>query len=52
MSAFPNSPRLLKGDIALLDPDDGTVQQAAPLQYNPDTLIRNLQVQATEEQLQ
>jgi hypothetical protein len=44
MSSFPGSPRLLKGGIALLDPDNGTVQQILPLQYNPDTLTRNLKI--------
>jgi hypothetical protein len=44
MSTFPGSPRLLKGGIALLDPDNGTVQQILPLQYNPDTLTRSLKI--------
>jgi len=44
MSAFPRSPRLLKGGIALLDPDNGTVQHILPLQYNPDTLTRSLKI--------
>ena len=44
MSTFPGSPRLLKGGIALLDPNNGTVQQIIPLQYNPDTLTRNLKI--------
>jgi hypothetical protein len=44
MSSFPGSPRLLKGGIALLDPDNGTVQQILPLQYNPDTLTRSLKI--------
>jgi hypothetical protein len=44
MSSFPASPRLLKGGIALLDPDNGTVQQILPLQYNPDTLTRSLKI--------
>lgn len=44
MSTFPGSPRLLKGGIALLDPDTGTVQQILPLQYNPDTLTRSLKI--------
>lgn len=44
MSAFPGSPRLLKGGIALLDPESGTVQQILPLQYNPDTLTRSLKI--------
>jgi len=44
MSTFPGSPRLLKGGIALLDPGNGTVLQILPLQYNPDTLTRNLKI--------
>ena len=44
MSSFPGSPRLLKGGIALLDPNSGTVQQILPLQYNPDTLTRSLKI--------
>ena len=44
MSTFPGSPRLLKGGIALLDPDNGSVQQIIPLQYNPDTLTRSLKI--------
>ena len=46
MSVFPNSPRLLKGGIVLIDPDTGVVQRIIVLQYNPDTLTRTLQVQA------
>lgn len=44
MSAFPGSPRLLKGGIALLDPKNGTVRQILALQYNPDTLTRNFKI--------
>jgi hypothetical protein len=44
MSTFPGSPRLLKGGVVLLDPDTGAVQRIIPLQYNPDTLSRTLQV--------
>ena len=45
MSAFPNSPRLVKGGLVLVDPDSGTVQKIIVLQYNPDTLTRSLQPQ-------
>ena len=45
MSAFPGSPRLLKGGIVLIDPTSGAVQRVIVLQYNPDTLTRTLQVQ-------
>ena len=44
MSSFPGSPRLLKGGIALLDPQSGRVLRVIPLQYNPDTLTRSLQI--------
>jgi len=37
MSAFPNSPRLVKGGIVLVDSDSGAVQKIILVQYNPDT---------------
>lgn len=44
---FPEiSPRILKGGIALVDPDSGSVQRIVALQYNPETLSRTLQAQA------
>jgi hypothetical protein len=46
MSTFPNSPRLLKGGIVLLDAGSSAVRRVIALQYNPDTLSRTLQVQA------
>lgn len=49
MTTFPNSPRLLKGGIVLLDPDTSAVLRIIALQYNPDTLTRTLQVQAFKE---
>jgi hypothetical protein len=45
MTTFPNSPRLLKGGLVLLDPQTGTIRRIIALQYNPDTLTRTLQVQ-------
>lgn len=45
MTTFPNSPRLVKGGIVLVDPESGTVKGTIVLQYNPDTLTRTLQVQ-------
>jgi hypothetical protein len=44
MTTFPGSPRLLKGGIVLLDPQSGQVLTVIPLQYNPDTLTRTLQI--------
>lgn len=46
MTSFPNSPRLIKGGIVLVDPTTGAVRRVIALQYNPDTLTRTLQVQA------
>ncbi len=49
MTTFPNSPKLLKGGIVLLDPVTGIVQRIISLQYNPDSLTRTLQVQGVGE---
>jgi hypothetical protein len=49
MTTFPGSPRLLKGGIVLIDPNNGLVERIISLQYNPDTLSRTLQVQGTGE---
>lgn len=47
MSTFPQiSPKILKGGIALVEPDSGRVVQVIALQYNPETLSRTLQAQA------
>jgi len=45
MTTFPNSPRLIKGGIVLIDPDTSAVRRVIPLQYNPDSLSRTLQTQ-------
>jgi len=49
MSTFPNSPRLVKGGIVLIDPDTSAVIRTITLQYNPDTLTRSLQIKALAE---
>jgi hypothetical protein len=45
MSSFPNSPKLIKGGLVVLDAASGAVQRTIALQYNPDTLTRSYQVQ-------
>lgn len=45
MTTFPNSPKLLKGGIVLVDPESLVVKQVVTLQYNPHTVTRKLQVQ-------
>ena len=49
MTTFPNSPKLLKGGLVLIDPDSAKVQRIIALQYNPDSLSRTLQVQGAGE---
>lgn len=46
MSTFPNSPRLMRGGLVLVDPQSARVLRVIALQYNPDTLTRTLQPQA------
>lgn len=47
MATFPQiSPHILKGGIALIEPDTGRVVRVIALQYNPETLSRTLQAQA------
>ena len=50
MSAFPGSPRLLKGGIVQLDPVTGAVLRVINLQYNPDTLTRSLQIKGVGQE--
>lgn len=45
----PLSPRLLKAGLVRVDPGSGRVLGVIGLQYNPDTLTRSLQLQATGE---
>jgi hypothetical protein len=49
MNSFRRSPRLTKGGIVLYDPDTSAVLRIIPLQYNPDSLSRTLQVQGMGE---
>jgi hypothetical protein len=43
------SPRLLRGGLVQMDSGSGRIVRVIGLQYNPDTLTRTLQVQATGE---
>ena len=49
MTTFPNSPRILKGGLVLIDPDSAQVRRIISLQYNPDSLTRTLQAQTAAE---
>lgn len=49
MSAFPNSPHLIKGGIVVINPNSAVVERMITLQYNPDTLTRTLQVHSAGE---
>jgi hypothetical protein len=46
MSPSHNSPQLLKAGIVIMQPDNGSVIRVISLQYNPDTLTRNFQMQS------
>jgi hypothetical protein len=45
MSTFPNSPRLIKGGLVLIDADTARLLRIISLQYNSDSLTRKLQAQ-------
>jgi hypothetical protein len=47
MSANPISPRLVKGGIVTMDQDTSVVMSVISFYYNPDSLSRTLQIQAT-----
>ena len=49
MTTFPNSPRVLKGGIVLIDAETAAVRRISVVQYNPDTLSRSLQPQTVKE---
>jgi hypothetical protein len=38
MTTFPNSPRILKGGLVLIDPESARVLRIIALQYNPESL--------------
>ncbi len=46
MSTFPNSPRILKSGLVLIDPESARVLRIIALQYNPESLSRSLQIQS------
>lgn len=48
MTTYPNSPRLVKGGIVLLDPETAQVKDVISLQYNPETMTRSFQIHETE----
>ena len=45
MFTSPQSPKLIKGGLVLVDPESAQVQRVISLQYNADTLTRKLQLQ-------
>jgi hypothetical protein len=49
MTGFPNSPKLTKGGIVLIDATSGQVRRVITLQYNPDSLTRTLQAKTLGE---
>lgn len=45
MTGFPNSPRIVKAGLVLVDPASAQVRRVIALQYNPESLTRTLQAQ-------
>jgi hypothetical protein len=50
VSAFPGSPRLVKGGLVLIDPQSAAVGTVIALQYNPESVSRTLQVQGVGDE--
>jgi hypothetical protein len=48
MTTFPNSPKVVKASLVLIDPKSAAVRRIITLQYNPDSLSRSFQVQAVD----
>ena len=44
MSTFPNTPRIVKGGIVLINPDTAAINRIVTLQYNPDSISRSFQI--------
>jgi hypothetical protein len=44
MTGFPNSPKLARGGLIVMDPVTGAVRRIIALQYNADSVTRTLQV--------
>lgn len=49
MSSFPNSPRIIKAGIVLIDPGSAKVRRVIALQYNPEKLTRSMQIQGADD---
>ena len=49
MTGFPNSPKLTKGGLVLIDATSGQVRRVITLQYNADSLTRTLQAKTLGE---
>ncbi len=45
MTTFPNSPKVVKGGIVLIDAKSGTTLNMISMQYNPDSLSRKYEPQ-------
>lgn len=44
MSAFPGAPKLLRAGLVVADQNTLAIQRVIPMQYNPDSLNRTLQI--------
>jgi hypothetical protein len=49
MTTFPNSPRMLKAGLVLVNPESQTPERVIALQYNPDSVTRSLAPQSVPD---
>lgn len=50
MTGLPNSPKLIRAGLVLISPESGAVERIISLQYTPETLSRQLEAQAIEDE--
>lgn len=50
MTGFTGSPRLIRAGLVLMAPDSGAVERIITLQYAPETLSRQIEAQAIEDE--
>lgn len=48
MTTHPNTPKLIKGGLVLLDPETVQIKEIIVLQYNPETMTRSFQIQGVD----
>lgn len=50
MTGFPGSPKLIRAGIVLISPETGAVERIIAMQYAPETLSRQVEAQAMQDE--